>query len=58
MSDKKVEKKRQKLKDRILELETNLKSSLGKKTHNSSEVSVADITTQLTKLRTELSLLK
>ena len=58
MSDKKIEKKRTKLKERIDTLETELRESLTKKTSTTKEISVPSYTRQIQELKVQLASLK
>lgn len=53
-----VEKKRAKIRDRIAELETEMKNSLQKKASGTAAFDVPAATRQIAKLRTELAALK
>lgn len=47
----KEEKKKQKIRDRILELETNLKESLTKKSSSSVEINIGSIQSEILRLK-------
>jgi len=54
----KIDKKRKKLQERIDFLQEQMKSELGKKTHNTSEINLPDTLRKINDLRVELSNLK
>lgn len=56
--DKKVEKKRAKILERIETLESNMKLALQKKAHNGPEINLPKIQKELTELRAQLAALK
>ncbi len=58
MSDKKVDKKRLKLKERIQTLESELLESLTKKTSTTKEINVPSYTQQIQELKVQLANLK
>lgn len=55
MTDKKIEKKKRKLVERIELLETEIRTSLGKKDSRSAEIDVPGHTRKIADLRQELS---
>jgi hypothetical protein len=54
----KIDKKRAKLQERIEFLENELKTSLGKKTHDSNEINVPNQLSKINELRIQLKNLK
>jgi ribosome-interacting GTPase 1 len=54
----KLDKKKAKLQERIQYLETELRTSLTKKTSDTKEISVPNLTRKIAELRQELSTLK
>lgn len=53
--DKKTEKKRAKVQERIKDLETNMQIALQKKAHVGPEINLSKIQKELTELRAQLS---
>lgn len=53
-----VDKKRKKLQERIIEMETEMRMSLTKKDSNTKEISLPTYQKRIQELRTELSKLK
>jgi len=58
MNKKKLEKKRQRLLERIDEMELEMQNALTKKTSDVKEINVPELTTKLAAMRKELSELK
>jgi len=56
--DKKTEKKRAKMLERITVLETNMQISLQRKSHIGPEINLSKVQNELRELRKELALLK
>jgi len=54
MNNKKIEKKKRKLIDRINELETELRNSLTKKSSDTAEISVGDYQRKIIELKKQL----
>lgn len=54
----KLDKKRQKLRDRIAFLENEMQTNLRQKTSSTKEISVADYLAKIAELRTQLQTLK
>lgn len=51
----KADKKKQKMMERIEALETGLREALGKKTHNSAEISIADQLNKINEMKQQLA---
>ncbi len=54
MNNKKIEKKKRKLIDRINEMETELRNSLTKKSSDTAEISVGDYQRKIIELKKQL----